>query len=282
MNGNYVIRLMTKNELSFAIEWAALEGWNPGLHDHNCFYAADKNGFLLGLLNDEPIACLSAVKYSNSFGFIGLYIIKKPYRGRGYGIKIWNAGLDYLKNCNIGLDGVVAQQPNYIKSGFQPAYRNIRYQGLTGGQFPHDPALVELANIPFAQINLYDSAFFPADRSAFLKLWFTQPDSVALGIIQNNRIAGYGVIRTCREGYKIAPLFADDPELAETLLLGLKAGVKPGQPVFLDIGENNRNALALIERHNMQVVFETSRMYSRYVPALDFERIYAITSFELG
>jgi hypothetical protein len=282
MDNNYIIRPMMRNELDFAIELAAIEGWNPGLQDGDCFYEADNNGFFLGLLNDEPIACLSAVRYSDSFGFMGLYIVKKPYRAKGYGIKLWHAGLDYLKGCNIGLDGVMAQQSNYKKSGFRAAYRNIRYQGLTGGQFPNNPELVELTNISFAQIRFYDAAFFPADRVAFLKLWLAQPDSVGLGIIHENQIVAYGLIRPCREGYKIAPLCADSPELAEILWLGLNAAVQPKQPVFLDIGENNRHALALVERHNMQIVFETMRMYTRSIPALDFERIYGITSFELG
>jgi hypothetical protein len=282
MNSSYLIRSMMKNELDFAIELAAAEGWNPGLQDRDCFYAADRNGFFLGLLNDKPIACLSAVKYSDSFGFLGLYIVKDSYRGKGYGIKLWQCGLDYLRGCNIGLDGVVAQQSNYKKSGFRAAYRNIRYRGFTGGQFPHHPKLIKLADISFAQIHSYDAAFFPADRAAFLKLWLTQPNSLALGIMEQNQLVGYGLIRPCREGYKIAPLYADSPELAETLWLGLNASVKEEQPVFIDIGENNPHALALVERHKMQIIFETSRMYTQYAPALDFERLYGITSFELG
>ncbi|WP_074701922.1 GNAT family N-acetyltransferase [Nitrosomonas ureae] len=282
MDSEYIIRPMMQNEIDFAIELATTEGWNPGLHDRDCFYAADRNGFFIGLLNGQPIACLSAVKYSDSFGFMGLYIVKEPYRGQQYGLRLWHAGLNYLKGCNIGLDGVVAQQDNYIKSGFQAAYRNIRYQGLTGGQFPCNPELIELANIPFAQICLYDSAFFPADRTKFLKLWLTQPDSIALGIIRNNRIVAYGVIRPCRIGYKIAPLFADNPLLAETLWLGLLAAVEENQSVFLDICENNPHARALVKRHDLQIVFETSRMYTKYMPTLDFERMYGITSFELG
>ncbi|MDP2934013.1 MAG: GNAT family N-acetyltransferase, partial [bacterium] len=39
------IRPMVRTELDLAIEWAASEGWNPGLQDANCFYAADPEGF---------------------------------------------------------------------------------------------------------------------------------------------------------------------------------------------------------------------------------------------
>ncbi|HLA33082.1 MAG TPA: GNAT family N-acetyltransferase, partial [Pseudomonas sp.] len=31
---------MTRAEVDLAIDWAAAEGWNPGLHDADCFYAA--------------------------------------------------------------------------------------------------------------------------------------------------------------------------------------------------------------------------------------------------
>ncbi|KFI21009.1 GCN5 family acetyltransferase, partial [Nitrosococcus oceani] len=95
--------------------------------------------------------------------------------------------MEYLKGCNIGLDGVLAQLNNYIKYGFQLAYHNIRYQGLTGGKAPNNLGLIKLTEIPFKQINLYDSAFFLADRAAFLKLWLTQPDSVALGVIHEDK-----------------------------------------------------------------------------------------------
>jgi ribosomal protein S18 acetylase RimI-like enzyme len=76
---------MNRLEVDLAIEWAAEEGWNPGINDADCFYSADKHGFLVGLLDNEPIATISVVKYGEHFGFLGLYIVKPKYRGRGYG-----------------------------------------------------------------------------------------------------------------------------------------------------------------------------------------------------
>jgi ribosomal protein S18 acetylase RimI-like enzyme len=99
--------------MDIAIDWAAAEGWNPGLYDADCFRAADPDGFLVGLLGDEPVATISVVKYGDSFGFLGFYIVKPAYRGQGYGRQIWDAGLAYLKGRTVGLDGVLAQQGNY-------------------------------------------------------------------------------------------------------------------------------------------------------------------------
>ncbi|MDY6987088.1 MAG: GNAT family N-acetyltransferase [Thermodesulfobacteriota bacterium] len=279
---NYTIRRMRRKEVDIAIEWAAKEGWNPGLHDADCYYCADPNGFLVGLLGDEPIATISVIKYGGAFGFLGFYIVKPEYRGQGYGIGIWKAGLKYLGGRNIGLDGVVAQQDNYKKSGFKLAYRNIRYEGVTSSD-PHESSeIVRLSTLPFETIDSYDRPFFPSNRSQFIKSWIDQPDSHALGIMQHGELAGYGVIRQCRSGYKIGPLFAESPELAESLFLALKSKVKPSEPVYLDTPEVNQAAVALADRYNMTVSFETARMYTGQLPDMPLNRLFSVTSFEIG
>lgn len=279
---DYSIKTMSRKEVDIAVEWAATEGWNPGLYDADCYFTADPNGFHVGLLGDEPIATISAIKYGESFGFLGFYIVKPEYRGKGYGIQIWNAALKYLEGRNIGLDGVVAQQDNYKKSGFQLAYRNIRYEGTGGCPPPRDSAIVKLSTMPFETIASYDRPFFPENRSKFIKSWISQPECHSLGIMQNDELTGYGVIRACRVGYKIGPLFADNPELAESLFLALKSKVKSAEPVFFDTPEVNQSATALAERYNMKVSFETARMYSRKIPDMPLHRLFGVTSFEIG
>ncbi|MDM8351173.1 GNAT family N-acetyltransferase [Pseudomonas sp. sp1636] len=279
---DYKIRTMTRAEVAIAIDWAAAEGWNPGLHDADCFYAADPGGFLIGLLNDEPIAVISVVKYGSSFGFLGCYIVKPGYRGQGYGMQIWNAGLAYLGSRTIGLDGVVAQQGNYMKSGFTLANANVRYQGSAGGDFPADPHIVPLSTLPFAELADYDRQLFPESRSAFLRCWIAQPDSTAFGILRAGKLAGYGVLRKCRAGYKIGPLFAANAELAERLFLALKARAPDGAAIFLDTPATNAAALEMARRHGMTVSFETARMYLGAHPELPIERVFGVTSFELG
>lgn len=279
---NYRVRTMTRAEINVAVEWAAAEGWNPGLHDADCFYAADPNGFLIGLVEDEPVATISVVKYGASFGFLGFYIVKPEYRGMNYGIQIWNAGLEYLQGRTIGLDGVVAQQENYKKSGFTFAYNNLRYAGTGGGDFSHDSEIVSLAEVSFDELEEYDKPFFPDMRTAFLKCWISQPESRALGILQNGKLSGYGVIRKCRLGHKIGPLFADNEELADRLFRALKSQTAENVPVFLDTPAINPSAVELAKRHKMTVAFETARMYKGTAPDLPLERLFGVTTFELG
>lgn len=275
---------MTRRDLDVAVSWAKEEGWNPGLHDADAFFQTDPSGFFMGFLGKEPVACLTAVSYGRDFGFLGFYIVKKEFRGKTFGIQIWQSAMEYLSTQNVGLDGVVAQQENYKKSGFQMAYRNIRYEytndSVGGKKFPD---IVKLSEIPFSEILKYDNELFPVSRLQFLKNWIKLPESLALGAVDNkNKLTGYGVIRKCVTGYKIGPLFANDTKIAEKLFRVLTAFVNAGEKIYLDIPEVNPEALKFVKKHKMKYVFETARMYTKNSPKLNFNKIFGITTFELG
>ena len=106
---------MRPDEISLAVDWAAAEGWNPGLADAACFAAVDAEGFLIGELDGVPAATVSCVNYDARFAFLGFYIVRADLRGRGYGLRIWNAAIAHAGARVIGLDGVVAQQAELQK-----------------------------------------------------------------------------------------------------------------------------------------------------------------------
>jgi len=278
---SYKVRPATREELAYVVEWAAKEGWNPGLYDADAFYASDPNGYLMGFLDGEPIASLSAVSYGPDFGFLGFYIVKPEHRGKGFGLKLWQEAIKYLNTQNIGLDGVVAQQENYKKSGFTLAYSNIRYEGVGSNKVKPLSDIVPVNNIPFDQLLRYDRQFFPADRERFLKEWIKQPKSLSLGFVKNNTLMGYGVVRKCRVGYKVGPLFADKAEIADELFQQFRAFVGK-ETIYLDVPEVNKEAVALAKRNGMEPMFETARMYTKAPPSLPLERIFGVTTFEIG
>ncbi len=284
MTAAYQVRTMRRDELDFAVDLAANEGWNPGIHDAEAFFATDPGGFLIGLLNDVPIGCISAVRYGESFGFLGFYIVVPEYRGRGYGLPLWNSALEQFGARNVGLDGVKEQQANYRKSGFSLAYSNIRYAWDKRSQSESAiaPNLVSVGQVDAGAIARYDRLCFPASRPTFLDAWLNQFDSVALAWWENNTIRGYGVIRRCRDGWKVGPLFADNRGIAESLLLALSHDIADEGAVYLDVPEVNIEAMRLAADFGMHEVFGTARMYSRYMPDIETDRIFGVTTFELG
>jgi GNAT superfamily N-acetyltransferase len=146
------IRAMRPDEISVAVEWAAAEGWNPGLADAACFATVDPHGFLVGELDDAPAATISCVNYDPSFSFLGFYIVREDVRGLGYGVRMWNAAIAHAGPRVVGLDGVIAQQANYARSGFKLAYANIRYGGCAIGICPRQADVVPLGEVPFAAV----------------------------------------------------------------------------------------------------------------------------------
>src|SRR5260221_8337462 len=90
---DFRIRLMRRDEISTAVDWAAAEGWNPGLADGPCFAVADPQGFLIGELDGVPAATVSCVNYDANFSFLGFYIVRQDLRGRGYGLRMWKEAI---------------------------------------------------------------------------------------------------------------------------------------------------------------------------------------------
>lgn len=282
MTSDYVIRTMTRSDMDFAIAAAQAEGWNPGAHDADCFYAADAKGFLIGELGGEPVSCISCVSYGGTFGFIGLYIVRAEYRGKGLGLAIWKEAIKRLEGHTIGLDGVVAQQDNYRRSGFRLAHRNIRYQGnavKTGYDTAH---IIPLDMVDFALVDTFDRTMFPAPRTEFLRTWVAMPDSSSFGFVENGILRGFGTVRQCGTGYKIGPLYAREPDYADEIFRALAGSVPIGVPLYLDVPETNARALRLAARYNMKKVFETARMYTAAEPEFDHGQWFGVTSFELG
>jgi GNAT superfamily N-acetyltransferase len=277
--GDYLIRAMSRADLERAVDWAAAEGWNPGLNDAEAFYAADPGGFFAGVLDGEMVASISLVAYDARFSFLGLYIVQQPHRGKGLGLKLWQEALARHGTPLVGLDGVVAQQENYKKSGFQLAYRNVRYRGAVAGKA--SARLVAADRVPFDRLLAYDRQFFPAPRPGFLGPWIKPADGNALVAIADGEIAGFGVIRACLAGLKIGPLYASTERVAEELLIALAATAR-GDTIYLDVPTPNVAAIRLAERLGMKPVFETARMYTGAQPDLPLTRLFGVTSFELG
>ncbi len=303
MSTDLTIREMTRGEANRLVDWAANEGWNPGLCDGELFWAAEPDAFIAAEIDGELIGGGTIASYGGHFGFMGFFIVRPDWRGQGLGDRLWQNRRERLLSrlkpgAAIGMDGVFTMQDYYAKGGFVFAHRHLRYQFTIPTDWP-DPVcdasacavdavpahkgltLLPLGQVPFAHVAAYDAACFPAPREAFLRRWIAQDGGLALGCLKDGELAGFGVIRPCREGFKIGPLFADDDTVADTLFTALAAHGRDGL-VTLDVPETHPGAMALVKRHGLGEVFGCARMYLGTPPRLDEKRIFAITTFELG
>lgn len=167
--------------------------------------------------------------------------------------------MDRLAGRTIGLDGVEEQQSNYRSKGFKPVYETIRYSGRpTALPVGADrPRIVTAQPVP--DIIGYDALCFPAPRRSFLQRWLLPPHR-ALTAITSRGTAGYAVARSCRSGFKIGPLFADDAQTALELV-GELASVCEGGELNIDVPATQVDFIAALEAAGFAPTFSTTRMY---------------------
>jgi GNAT superfamily N-acetyltransferase len=268
------------------VSWAAAEGWNPGTHDAETFYNADPDGFYGYFLGDEMIGGGSIVSYSGNFGFMGFFIMKPEFRGRGWGRKLWIQRRDTLlarlnPAAPIGMDGVVAMQPFYEKGGFKIAFKDERYARVAE-RFAANKNVMESAVTNVAELLALDGKCFGFERAEFLALWINQPNAKTFKYVAQGNLQGFAIIRKCVKGYKVCPLFANNYTVAEALYKACLSSLPDGEMLFLDIPLSNPDAVTLVRNFGGEYVFECARMYYGTPPQMAVENVFGLTSFELG
>lgn len=267
---------MTLADLQRALNWAADEGWNPGVEDAMAFYAADPEGFLMGWVDDTPVVAISAIRHSADFGFLGLYICHPDYRGQGYGWQIWRAAMHLFGKRTVGLDGVVEQQANYAKSGFQPSHITQRYLG----EIEVGP-LVGFGPANLSDVVRIDAQITEIFRPRYMQSWFT--NCKTRHTLTNDENTAFGTIRQCLDGFKIGPLYAPDAKTAESLTKALvsKAGAN-NAPVSIDAPSHNVPANEMCQKLGLEAVFSTARMYKGMAAPRPHPNEFGIATMELG
>ncbi|NLR96978.1 GNAT family N-acetyltransferase [Rhizobium sp. P38BS-XIX] len=284
MKPTFAVRTMRAGELELALEWARQEGWNPGVDDAPAFWEADPSGFLVGAIGEVPVGCISVVRYGERFAFLGLYMLHPEFRGKGYGKQLWDRGMKLAGNRTVGLDGVDAQKSYYERHDFKAAYRTVRYGGIAKIPDVGDLAS-QVAPVTHGKLDglmRYDAGIFPGLRHSFIQAWCGAPERRKSFIVGGgSRVRGYGTIRRCFHGFKIGPLFANKPETALALIARLATEAK-GAAVYLDVPVDNIDAVRLAEDIGLSPVFETTRMYRGQAPEMPLDRVFGVTTLELG
>jgi hypothetical protein len=80
---NISLKKLCKSDLTTLVNWAAIEGWNPGKNDVEVFWNTDPNGFYGFYYEDKLIAGGAIISYNNEFGFMGLFIVHHDFRSQG-------------------------------------------------------------------------------------------------------------------------------------------------------------------------------------------------------
>jgi GNAT superfamily N-acetyltransferase len=287
------VKTLSLDALKSLMAWPTQEQWNPGCHDADFFYRADSTGFHALYLNQAPVATLSIVKYTESYAFLGLYIVTPAQRGKGYGKDLWDACLAACPPQQaIGLNAVLNQIPQYEKSGFVACHTNTRWTAplntlidhsvLTRGGWTHTFDLEALCEL--------DYLCNGTRRPAFWRYALAHRHAFSLSMRSGQILKAFGMLIPCVSGVKIAPLYADSADDAHQLITELCRQACLRDPTLrtshatlqLDVPDINCKATDMVKQLGFAPVFQTMRMVRGTPPDCAFDRIFALNSLEIS
>ncbi|WGH79501.1 GNAT family N-acetyltransferase [Jannaschia ovalis] len=186
-------------DLERVLDWAAAEGWNPGLTDAAAFQAADPEGFFLTEAEGEPVAAISVVNHGPAYAFLGLYLVRPEFRGRGIGHALWRHAIRHAGDRTIGLDAVPAQQANYAASGFVASTGTTRWVGRIASTRAAGVRPVEAVEIP--ALVAWEGRASGCAKPAYMAPWLRGDAARRTSVVdRDGAIAGFATIRRCRTG----------------------------------------------------------------------------------
>jgi GNAT superfamily N-acetyltransferase len=279
-------------DLETAMGWAIQAGWNPGCHDAKLFYTLNSEHPGL-FLDDQLTSVILVARYVPSLAYLGFYLAHPDYRGQGFAPLLGRHAIETLEDCKlIAINGVQSQAASYRrKYGFIPVRHHVRFQGIVK-PFTKEPATSSIRLLNRSEINLdalirYDASVFCADRTQLLTQWLTMPDTQVI-VAMDHEICGYGVLSACQNGYRIAPCFADHPEIASMIYHHLIKKLALPSLIQIDVPETHHAAMQLVQRLELQASLVTIRMYRGDVSLIERleeqtrQRVFATTTLEVG
>ena len=302
-HGKFMVRQLTtaKEVKELICDKRTTEYDKPGSFDHVSYFAADSTGFFVGELHGQPISCLSVVKHTDTYAFVGNYWVEEQYRGRGFGLRTWKIAMDSLHDgCNVGLNTFVESEALFQKSGFQRAWINQRLRLVASkaaaafSLIQHSPgtSINQMTEVDFEDVLQYTTAIYGFERYSFLQKWVTSSNSWGcVSTDDKGKIVGYAIVRTTHpqdQWWKVGPLLADNSQIARSLykrVLERVSSEDPNGTVIVDVPFGtlfSSDTLQIVKEMSGSHFVTFSRMYTKGIPSnMDLKKIFGLTTVQM-
>lgn len=272
-------RVATRSEVDLIVRWAGDEGWNPGRDDADAFFAADPDGFFVAEEHGAPVAAVSVVNHSADFAFLGLYLCRPDWLGKGIGFALWRHALAHAGDRTVGLDGAAAQEANYARSGFRRTGATRRFEGRLELGAAKDIRVADPGDAQ-AQMRL-DAAANGVVRPSFLSAWLSRDPTRRTVVLDGPAsLGGFAMARLCGRGCKVGPVIAPDAVFALALIRAA-LGEFGSDEAIADLPDERGDLAAMLTDLGFQETFSMARMY-RGPPPQTGPTLMAIATMELG
>jgi GNAT superfamily N-acetyltransferase len=259
------LKTLAISDILQALELSGAEGWNQTGKDWKFLMEHPGNVCLAVEDNGKIVGTATAMIYENKVAWIGMVLVEKGHRGRGYSKLLLTEMLKRLKAIKtIKLDATPAGQPVYQKFGFRNERvinRMILESPLTN--FPdlvngNRTTRIQSSDIP--EIIKYDAEIFGARRNQLIEYLVREnPENIWL-VKQNSVLKGLALGRKGTRFFHIGPVLADS-EKETRMLLSQMINMSPQMPVVADVFEDKKD----LTNGLVNIGFKKQRQYIRMV-----------------
>ncbi len=294
---------MTVADIPLGLRLARQAGWNQMESDWRRFLALQPDGCWVGELDGMAVATTAAFLFG-PVAWIAMVLVDVDSRRKGIATTLLKHALDFLDKRGVKtvrLDATAAGQPVYEKLGFVPEYALTRYQGIAPGgiakagglddgftpipgdhrQAPKTP-LDDATRISsrLREIASFDYRMTGTPREKMLVRLFEESPEITRTMYRDGQLEGYITGRRGANATLIGPCIAT--AYAGPTLLGDALSRGSGQPVFLDIPQDNAPAIEIAEKRSLSIQRHFLRMCRGERIADHVEAIWASSGPEKG
>ncbi len=273
---------MRADDLDFAAELTAREGWASGRGDFAMYLEHDPEGCFVARSGAERIGMVTSTRYIES-GWVGNLIVAPEHRGRGLGRLLMQHALEHLEASGIGtvrLDGDPPGIPLYRSLGFVDEWESLRFR--SGALRPPREVVVEpLSRRDLDAVAAFDRPVFGDDRGRLLARLLEVSVS-AFKVQRAGDVRGFLFVTRSSLGQRIGPCVAIDRPSAEALLSAAVAGAE-GEVLTVGVPAPNSDSRRMFESFGFEPTPSSRRMVRG--PARSFgrpDRIFAIVNGAVG
>lgn len=262
-------------------------GWNQVDRDWETLLEISPTGCFVAERNKQVVASATAVPYGNRFGWIGMVIVDPDHRRKGIASEMMGRAIEYLEEfpcvCSK-LDATDEGAEVYRRMGFREEYRVERWRRepahlASTNRSTSGVKIVQLQGLPSLGL---DFSAFGANRKALLRRLERGCPQVSHAAFFCDQLLGFTLGREGSGSFQLGPLVAEEPEIAEALLLAGLKGVED-HSVIADIHRKTAAPAELLRSCGFRRTRVLNRMYrgeNRFPgqPA----KVFLLAGFEFG
>ena len=276
------IRPMTPADLPTALALTEQAGWNQGEADWRRFMAMEPEGCFVAEVDNVSVGTTIAWVFG-SVAWIGVLLVEEKARRRGIATRLMHHALGFLKARGvktIRLDATAAGRLVYERLAFVGEYELTRYEGkaahVEGRHASTEPATPTL----LPELVAYDARAAGTNREKMLIPLIPDSSHGTRVLYRQGVLDGFITTRSGVHALQIGPCVASPS--AGAVLLGDMLDRCAGQPVFVDVPDNNTGARRLVESYGLKPQRHFIRMYRGHAPTGDSSLLWASSGPEKG